>query len=184
MTASPAVPVRVRCLPCRGLIAVLRTGAGIENDRRRDSAYVRRHTWFLACSRLRGRCRAFSRAGGYRSRQRSGGLPAAVRGPELGPLAVGHVVPARRAAGPTSRRPAPRARPLPPPVGICHLPRCRSIRRLALVRHRSSSTRGSGRGHDREGAKNYTELLALRPVLETLEIVERHFRSIVPEHEL
>ena len=28
MTASPAVPVRVRCLPCRGLIAVLRTGAG------------------------------------------------------------------------------------------------------------------------------------------------------------
>jgi hypothetical protein len=41
-----------------------------------------------------------------------------------------------------------------------------------------------GRGHDREGAKNYTELLAQRPVLETLEIVERHFRSIVPEHEL
>jgi hypothetical protein len=41
-----------------------------------------------------------------------------------------------------------------------------------------------GRGHDREGAKNYTELLALGPVLETLEIVARHFRSIVPEHEL
>jgi hypothetical protein len=41
-----------------------------------------------------------------------------------------------------------------------------------------------GRGHDREGAKNYTKLLAQRPVLETLEIVERHFRSIVPEHEL
>ena len=41
-----------------------------------------------------------------------------------------------------------------------------------------------GRGHDREGAKNYTELLARRPVLETLEIVERHFRSIVPDHEL
>jgi hypothetical protein len=41
-----------------------------------------------------------------------------------------------------------------------------------------------GRGHDREGAKSYTELLAQRPVLETLEIVERHFRSIVPDHEL
>ena len=41
-----------------------------------------------------------------------------------------------------------------------------------------------GRGHDREGARNYTELLAQRPVLETLEIVERHFRSTVPEHEL
>ncbi|HEY3106174.1 MAG TPA: hypothetical protein VGJ49_05185 [Gaiellaceae bacterium] len=41
-----------------------------------------------------------------------------------------------------------------------------------------------GRGHDREGAKNYTELLAQRPVLETLEIVEGHFRSIVPEREL
>jgi hypothetical protein len=41
-----------------------------------------------------------------------------------------------------------------------------------------------GRGHDREGAKNYTERLAQRPVLETLEIVERHFRSIVPDHEL
>ncbi len=41
-----------------------------------------------------------------------------------------------------------------------------------------------GRGYDREGAKNYTELLAQRPVLETLETVERHFRSIVPEHEL
>jgi hypothetical protein len=39
-------------------------------------------------------------------------------------------------------------------------------------------------GHDREGAKNYTERLAQRPVLETLEIVERHFRSIVSEHEL
>jgi hypothetical protein len=41
-----------------------------------------------------------------------------------------------------------------------------------------------GRGHDREGAKNYSELLQQRPVLETLEIVERHFRSIVPDHEL
>jgi hypothetical protein len=41
-----------------------------------------------------------------------------------------------------------------------------------------------GRGHDREGARNYSELLAQRPVLETLEIVERHFRSIVPDHEL
>jgi hypothetical protein len=41
-----------------------------------------------------------------------------------------------------------------------------------------------GRGHDREGAKNYTELLAQRTVLETLEIVERLFRSIVPDHEL
>jgi len=40
------------------------------------------------------------------------------------------------------------------------------------------------RGHDREGAKNCTELLAQSPVLETLEIVERHFRSIVPEREL
>ena len=38
-----------------------------------------------------------------------------------------------------------------------------------------------GRGHDREGAKNYSELLEQRPVLETLEIVERHFRSIVPD---
>jgi hypothetical protein len=34
------------------------------------------------------------------------------------------------------------------------------------------------------GAKNYTELLAQRPVLETIESVKRHFRSIVPEHEL
>jgi hypothetical protein len=34
------------------------------------------------------------------------------------------------------------------------------------------------------GAKNYSELLAQGPVLETLEIVERHFRSIVPDHEL
>jgi hypothetical protein len=41
-----------------------------------------------------------------------------------------------------------------------------------------------GHGHDREGARNYSELLAQRPVLETLEIVERHFRSLVPEHEL
>jgi hypothetical protein len=41
-----------------------------------------------------------------------------------------------------------------------------------------------GRGHDREGAKNYTELLEERPVVETLDIVERHFRSIVPDHEL
>jgi hypothetical protein len=41
-----------------------------------------------------------------------------------------------------------------------------------------------GRGHDRQGAKNYSELLEQRPVLETLEIVERHFRSIVPDHEL
>ena len=41
-----------------------------------------------------------------------------------------------------------------------------------------------GRGHDREGAKNYSDLLEQRPVLETLEIVERHFRSIVPDHEL
>ncbi len=41
-----------------------------------------------------------------------------------------------------------------------------------------------GHGHDREGSKNYTELLAQRPVLETLETVERHFRSIVPAHEL
>jgi hypothetical protein len=41
-----------------------------------------------------------------------------------------------------------------------------------------------GRGHDREGTRNYSELLAQRPVLETLEIVERHFRSLVPEHEL
>jgi hypothetical protein len=41
-----------------------------------------------------------------------------------------------------------------------------------------------GRGHDREGAKNYSELLEQRPVLETLEIVERHFRSIVPDREL
>ena len=41
-----------------------------------------------------------------------------------------------------------------------------------------------GRGHDREGAKNYSELLEQRPVLETLEIVERHFRSIVSDHEL
>jgi hypothetical protein len=40
------------------------------------------------------------------------------------------------------------------------------------------------RGHDREGAKNYSELLEQRPVLETLEIVERHFRSIVTDHEL
>jgi hypothetical protein len=36
------------------------------------------------------------------------------------------------------------------------------------------------RGHDREDAKNYTELLAQRPVLEALEAVERLF----PEHEL
>ena len=35
-----------------------------------------------------------------------------------------------------------------------------------------------------KGAKNYTELLAQRPVLETLEVVESHLRSIVPEHEL
>jgi hypothetical protein len=41
-----------------------------------------------------------------------------------------------------------------------------------------------GRGHDREGAKNYSEFLEQRPVLETLEIVERHFRSKVPGHEL
>ena len=41
-----------------------------------------------------------------------------------------------------------------------------------------------GRGHDREGAHNYSELLQQRPVLETLEIVERHFRSIAPDHEL
>jgi hypothetical protein len=46
-----------------------------------------------------------------------------------------------------------------------------------------SSAEDPGRGHDREGAKNYTELLAQGPVQETLEIVERHFRSIVPEHE-
>jgi hypothetical protein len=41
-----------------------------------------------------------------------------------------------------------------------------------------------GRGHDREGANNYSELLQHRPVLETLEIVEKHFRSIAPAHEL
>jgi hypothetical protein len=36
------------------------------------------------------------------------------------------------------------------------------------------------RGHDREDAKNYTELLAQRPVLEALEAVE----GLFPEHEL
>jgi hypothetical protein len=41
-----------------------------------------------------------------------------------------------------------------------------------------------GRGHDREGAKNYSELLEQRLVLETLEIVVRHFRSLVPDRGL
>jgi hypothetical protein len=41
-----------------------------------------------------------------------------------------------------------------------------------------------GRGHDREGDKNYTELLAHQPVLETLERVEQHLRSIAPDPEL
>jgi hypothetical protein len=35
-----------------------------------------------------------------------------------------------------------------------------------------------------EGATNYSELLEQRPVLETLEIVARHFRPIVPDHGL
>jgi hypothetical protein len=32
--------------------------------------------------------------------------------------------------------------------------------------------------------REHTELIGQRPVLETLEIVESHFRSIVPEYEL
>ena len=45
-------------------------------------------------------------------------------------------------------------------------------------------TEDPGRGHDREGTKHYRELLEHRPVLETLELVEQHFRSLVPDHEL
>lgn len=45
----------------------------------------------------------------WRIRQCSRGLSAAVRGPQLGSLAVGHVVPGRRTAGPASRRPSLRA---------------------------------------------------------------------------
>jgi hypothetical protein len=41
-----------------------------------------------------------------------------------------------------------------------------------------------GRGHDREAANNYRELLEQRPVLETLEMVEQHFRSLLPGQEL
>jgi len=70
---------------------------------------------------------------------------------------------------------------LPPPVDICHLPRSRSARRWRWDAIGHLPPEDPGRGHDREGAKNYTELLEQRPVLETLEIVERHFRSIAPE---
>jgi hypothetical protein len=101
------------------------------------------YTWVLARSRLRGRCRAVSGAGGSRSGQRSRRLPIAVRGSELGSFPMGHVVSLGRAAGPTSRRPSSCARPLSPPVGTCHLPRRRSTGRLALVCHWTSSTRGS-----------------------------------------
>jgi hypothetical protein len=41
-----------------------------------------------------------------------------------------------------------------------------------------------GRGHDREAANNYRELLEQRPVLETLELVEQHIRSLVPDQEV
>ncbi len=147
-------------------------------------ACVRIYTRFLARSRLRGGRRTFSGGVGYRIRQRSRGVPAAVRGPDW----------AHSLWDTWFRLVEPQDRHLD---GLRHV-RDRCHHQLAAAIYPDAAAPSGwrwyaighlppedvGRGHDREGAKNYTELLAQRPVLETLEIVERHFRSIVPEHEL